>query len=572
MDQKSLERVLSQKALQIGSSFPCKICVMGFLCGVCLTSLFLAALTSFGAFQPFSTLSTGFSTMDSDSDTVRNCNSRQKATERVECVQETAISGIDGRVSDLYTVWSKSMNEEDQIKTNSRLEGSNIPKAPHLENCKLRVELNRRFDTRVENQSFPGWTIWKGMLDEFQPLASVEQQLYSRHPSVSDGAYPPWITGSDDENYPLTRKVQRDIWLHQHPPNCRNPSIKFLVADWERIPGFGMGAQFAGMCGLLAIAINENRVLVTNYYNRADHDGCKGSSRSSWSCYFFPETSQECREHAFELLKSKEAWESGTVTVKENYTSKEIWSGKTPRTWGIPWSYMQPTTDVNGSLIAYHRKMDRRWWRAQALRYLMRFQSEYMCNLLNVARHEAFGLEAAKMVLATPTADFLENAADKGGYDVEKYVWSNHKPWIPRPMLSVHIRMGDKACEMKVVGFEEYMHLAARIRKQFPNLNSIWLSTEMQEVIDRSKLLSGWKFYYTNVTRQVGNMTMATYEARLGRETSTNYPLVNFLMATEADFFIGALGSTWCFLIDGMRNTGGKVMSGYLSVNKDRFW
>ncbi|CAF2011266.1 unnamed protein product [Brassica oleracea var. botrytis] len=43
-------------------------------------------------------------------------------------------------------------------------------------------------------------------------------------------------------------------------------------------------------------------------------------------------------------------------------------------------------------------------------------------------------------------------------------------------------------------------------------------------------------------------------------------------MASEADFFIGALGSIWCFLIDGMRNTGGKLMSGFLSVNKDRHW
>jgi len=94
----------------------------------------------------------------------------------------------------------------------------------------------------------------------------------------------------------------------------------------------------------------------------------------------------------------------------------------------------------------------------------------------------------------------------------------------------------------------------------------------LQEVIDKTRLYPCWNFYYTNVTRQVGNITMATYEASLGRETSTNYPLVNFIMATEADFFIGALGSTWCYLIDGMRNTGGKVMSGYLSVNKDRFW
>lgn len=35
----------------------------------------------------------------------------------------------------------------------------------------------------------------------------------------------------------------------------------------------------------------------------------------------------------------------------------------------------------------------------QAVRYLMRFQSEYTCGLLNVARHAAFGKEAASMVL-----------------------------------------------------------------------------------------------------------------------------------------------------------------------------
>lgn len=51
VNQKSLERVVSHKAMQMGSSFPCQICVVGFLCGVCLTSLFLATLTNFGTFQ-----------------------------------------------------------------------------------------------------------------------------------------------------------------------------------------------------------------------------------------------------------------------------------------------------------------------------------------------------------------------------------------------------------------------------------------------------------------------------------------------------------------------------------------
>lgn len=40
--------------------------------------------------------------------------------------------------------------------------------------------------------------------------------------------------------------------------------------------------------------------------------------------------------------------------------------------------------------------------------------------------------------------------------------------------------MGDKACEMKVVGFDNYMQLADRIQERFPDLNSLWLSTEMQ--------------------------------------------------------------------------------------------
>ncbi|KAL3838116.1 hypothetical protein ACJIZ3_022707 [Penstemon smallii] len=557
LNGKSLERVVSQRAFQMGSSFPCQICVVGFICGVCLTSLFLAALTSFGS------VATGTNSRISIfnyTSIVGSGDCNRVLKERIKYLEKSSILGADDKISSLYSTWSDLLSK------------SSAPKAPHLENCKSSKELNQRLDLRLPNTSFPSWTMWKGTLDDL-PLSTNDEKLkHYKHMLLSQGAHPPWITGSDEENYPLTRKVQRDIWLHQHPVNCSDPSVRFLVADWERLPGFGVGAQLAGMCGLLAIALNEKRVLVTNYYNRADHEGCKGSSRSSWSCYFFPETSLECRKRAFELMRDKVAWEKGVITVKTNYTSKDIWSGKIPRTWGNPWTFLQPTTEINGSLLVHHRKMDQRWWRAQAVRYLMRFQSEYTCQLMNIARHSAFGWEAAKMVLSTSSEYLVEDVEEKNIHDIEKFVWSDHKPWIPRPLLSIHVRMGDKACEMEVVGFEEYMHLAERIRKRFPHMNSIWLSTEMQDVIDKSNSYHHWRFYYTNVTRQKGNMTMATYEASLGRETSTNYPIVNFLMATEADFFIGALGSTWCFLIDGMRNTGGKVMSGYLSVNKDRFW
>ncbi|KAJ0015224.1 hypothetical protein Pint_20378 [Pistacia integerrima] len=553
LKQKSLERVVSQRALQMGSSFPCQICVVVFLSGVCLTSLFLATLTSFGSLEfggiSFSSISMGTPPVNSSSDMIK-CKFDSRRSERED---------EDERVSLLYSAWSAlltdSVMEERGFLQRFGIERSSVPNAPHFEDCKLSARVNTRLDTRSKNGNFLPWTSWKGRLDMYAASEANEQIQQFRHRDISEG--------SDEDNYPLTRKVQRDLWVRQHPSNCSDPGVRFLVADWERSAVYGIGAQIAAMVGLLATAINEKRVLVTNYYNRADHDGCKGSSRSSWSCYFFPETSQECRDRAFELMRSKEALEKGILTTKSNYSSKQMWAARTPR---------QPTTEINGSLITYHRKMDRRWWRAQAVRYLMRYKSDYMCGLMNDARHAAFGKEAAKMVLASLPREWPEEVTSNSRSDIEEFVWSSHKPWIPRPLLSMHVRMGDKACEMKVVEFEEYARLADHVRKYFPHLNSIWLSTEMQEVVDKTKLYPYWKFYYTNVTRQVGNIAMGKYEASLGRETSTNYPFVNFLMATEADFFIGALGSTWCFFIDGMRNTGGKVTAGYLSVNKDRFW
>lgn len=510
--------------------------------------------------------------------TTEDCRTEPKQIEGgINNSQDSNQQSINERVSLLYSAWSdllkaKSGKGDGELFEKAGLSKSNLPNAPHFENCKSTARLNERLDKLEENENFPPWTIWRGLLDMYPSSANDEHLRDIRRQSMSGGAYPPWIMGSDEENFPLTRKVQRDIWVHQHPLNCRDPSVKFLVADWERLPGFGIGAQIAGMIGLLALAINENRVLVTNYFNRADHDGCKGPSRARWSCYFFPETSKPCQGRALELMRTKKALGKGIVTTKDNYSSKEIWTGRTPRVWGYPWSYLQPTTEVNGTLLPNHRKMDRRWWRAQAVRYLMRFQTEYTCSLLNVARHAAFGREAAKLVLSRFNGEWPQKIIKDSPSEINEFVWSNHKPWMPKPLLSMHVRMGDKACEMKVVEFEEYMHLADRFRERFPQLSNIWLSTEMQEVINKAKLYPQWNFYYTNVTRQIGNITMAKYEASLGRETSTNYPLVNFLMATEADFFVGALGSTWCFLIDGMRNTGGKVMAGYLSVNKDRFW
>jgi hypothetical protein len=66
----------------------------------------------------------------------------------------------------------------------------------------------------------------------------------------------------------------------------------------------------------------------------------------------------------------------------------------------------------------------------------------------------------------------------KGG--MEEFVWDAHKPWAPRPLLSIHVRLGDKRREMHLYSFKVYMHLARRLQRQFPDVKNVWLSTEMQ--------------------------------------------------------------------------------------------
>jgi len=98
------------------------------------------------------------------------------------------------------------------------------------------------------------------------------------------------------------------------------------------LPGVITCQECVLWCEALEITKGKSwKITMLLLINNRQHFVLIGSLRSSWSCYFFPETSQECRDHAFELMGNKEALERGIVTTKDNYTSKEIWTGRTPR-------------------------------------------------------------------------------------------------------------------------------------------------------------------------------------------------------------------------------------------------
>lgn len=103
---------------------------------------------------------------------------------------------IDERVSLMYSSWSAFLNRsigDFELQDSTRRSLPNAPKVPHLESCKLHVEVNQHLDKRMENQLLPPWTIWKGTLHNYL-LSSAEELLrnfnYRPIPGVS---YPPWV-------------------------------------------------------------------------------------------------------------------------------------------------------------------------------------------------------------------------------------------------------------------------------------------------------------------------------------------------------------------------------------------
>lgn len=139
------------------------------------------------------------------------------------------------------------------------------------------------------------------------------------------------------------------------------------------------------------------------------------------------------------------------------------------------------------------------WWRSQSVRFLLRHPSVYLCHLTNRARHQAYGRDVAEHIVGAQEAreaileardkfldpdepERLRTECPKGGLPLELTdEWRfGVEAYVPRPIVSVHVRQGDKGKEMELYSFPSYMWLAERVRLLVPNLRFVWLSTEMQ--------------------------------------------------------------------------------------------
>ncbi|GAQ87077.1 hypothetical protein KFL_003290140 [Klebsormidium nitens] len=497
---------------------------------------------------------------------------------------KTQLTSVDTvEVEQLVSHWDLQFNLSSHISLPKRSSiTEQVLPAPHLQDCEAVTILRKTWDQRSSDGSLPAW--YTGGADD-AAMTSARPQ-------------PPWVVGADLDNLQGTRAAQAAIWAHQHPKDCRDPAHKFLVVNWWVANGHGIGSQLHGWSVFLAVAKTYNRTLImTDSFTRADHEGCVGLGRkSSLGCYFMAPEDPVCKQVALELLNEQNRAGIGQPihhnlnsraeidAVLRNSTERVLhyghnleqatafWDLVPDGPWGQPW-ISDPTTteEVAGKLFDGGESTNRmRWWRAQATSYLLRFPTQYLCSLCNHERNRNYGRKVAREVLEAKQRQLQVSTEDEFNKnlmvgELEHTLWSSGSglaPYFPRPMLSIHVRQGDKGIEMRLFDFGSYMAQAERIRRHDPSVKTIWLSTEMQSVVDDTRRYPAWEFLYTNTSRIFGADRIP--DAR----QNVDHAFVNLMLSAEADYFVGALGSNWNRLIDELRKTlMGRLRAGHISFN-----
>ncbi|CAI7895728.1 unnamed protein product [Closterium sp. NIES-53] len=446
------------------------------------------------------------------------------------------------------------------------------------------------------------------------------------------------------------------------------------------------------MSSFLSLAVRFNRTLVIKpeTFNRATQDCRDLGQGNNLECYFFPLGAPACLDVALAAEARGEVVNSDGVAMEERerilgsdalvvQVANTGLFGEVNATdlWGAP-SLDRPLTiqqlgRIQGQYFAWGQA---RWWRAQALRFMLRWPSPHLCHATNRMRHSAYGLLVADRVasVALKQAELLQAlnasaAAATGGASstvppassssspssqdpsqppsadladdlrflssspitpppstsspssssplvsppptaappsspsspsLASHIWplqglagcsscsssTNPPPQLPstctwaesarvyqevgappfmlRPVISMHVRQGDKGIEMTLHSLATFVFFAYRMRRHRPELQYIWLSSEMESVMAAAETFPDWTFLYASSNRATD------VEQMKQQQFSGQQPIAeifaNLLITSESDYFIGSLGSNWNRVIDELRSTGGKLFGGLVTL------
>jgi len=267
----------------------------------------------------------------------------------------------------------------------------------------------------------------------------------------------------------------------------------------------------------LGLAVATNRTLILPDATKWVFATSCADQRSE--CYFLPITKCNTSHHV-------QGWENApSMNFDESYPSLRIVkipdNMQTPNlTWFSRGTFVPPPWN--------HKTIY--WWRAQASKYLTR-PSQNTIDIVAREQRKVFPPDGV----------------------------------IPHPIVSMHVRHGDKYAETAEKPFSEYMKIFQEFAARH-NIVHVYLGTEDPAVIEEAlNNYTQYKFYYIDTQTTRNNKSpMDTVQINGGADLM-NVSLSNLYIQIQGDVFMGTRSSNWCRLIDEVRKTNGKGRVPYLS-------
>lgn len=108
------------------------------------------------------------------------------------------------RLAFLIATWEASnmlllKSFDDSLRKSFNISPSEVPRAPHLENCHEHFLINERLDAWGEHGTLPFWTLWKGQrfgLHMDNIFNTYEEDNTSKKNVSTQSLYPPWVSCS----------------------------------------------------------------------------------------------------------------------------------------------------------------------------------------------------------------------------------------------------------------------------------------------------------------------------------------------------------------------------------------
>eukprot|EP01097_Dermamoeba_algensis_P009431 TRINITY_DN662_c1_g3_i1.p1 TRINITY_DN662_c1_g3~~TRINITY_DN662_c1_g3_i1.p1 ORF type:complete len:315 (-),score=62.47 TRINITY_DN662_c1_g3_i1:91-1035(-) len=207
--------------------------------------------------------------------------------------------------------------------------------------------------------------------------------------------------------------LQQKLWKLQHPADCSTARLLYLNLQYS-----GMGSTFHTIASALAVASNTNRTLVISELGETFASPDKCAQFGVLTCYMQPISS--CTPKDITNLPSDQIGQFGNISATDK------------RVLIILESYPCPYD----ALPNEYKHKGVYWWKAQSARYLSR-----------------------------PRESLLKFVDEQ-----KKIIFKSNNEEMPHPIISIHVRHGDKKSEANIFPLKDYMNAARRIKVIFLQL------------------------------------------------------------------------------------------------------